>query len=92
MNLTTAITLIAIAFALGGYGGSQWNERNHIKAEVKVLQSDAKVLPVIEAKDNERKERIVTIIKTIREESKPTDCLNQPMPRNVLDSLRSNGS
>lgn len=91
MSIETTIVVVAISLIIGGTIGYRYCEGNHARAEVKVLQSDAKVLPTIEAKDAKAKERIVTVIKTIKEEVKPEDCFNQRMSDPVFNKLRDNG-
>jgi hypothetical protein len=87
-----------VAFVLGAaslfgafYTGMQYEQSLQRKAQVVVLQQDAKELPKIEAKDNERKLKIVERIKLVKESVPVGDCFNLPLPDAAIVGLRDAG-
>lgn len=84
--ISGVLAFILISGTVGYRLGVDSERGKQAQANFVQLDKDAKELPKIEAKDNERKVQIIKRVERVKKES--PDWFNTPLPDSVVDSLR----
>ena len=78
-----------VGLICGGVAGYFYRDRAFQEAQVEILKSDARELPKIEAKADDRKARDAKIVADAIKKLPPTDCFVQPIGLDNVVRLRA---